>query len=43
MAAGTEWLERLFVKFQTFEEEQDRCRGECLEMVETMREREDPT
>jgi hypothetical protein len=26
------------VKFQTFEEEQDRCRGECLEMVETMRE-----
>jgi hypothetical protein len=33
-----EWLERLFVKFQTFEEEQDRCRGEYLEMVETMRE-----
>jgi hypothetical protein len=33
-----EWLERLFVKFQTSEEEQDRCRGECLEMVETMRE-----
>jgi hypothetical protein len=30
-----ERLERLFVK--TFEE-QDRCRGECLEMVETMRE-----
>jgi hypothetical protein len=26
------------VKFQTFKEEQDRCRGECLEMVETMRE-----
>src|ERR1700738_4005700 len=22
-----EWLERLFVKFQTSEEEQDRCRG----------------
>jgi hypothetical protein len=29
-----EWLERLFVKFHTSEEEQDRCRGECLEMVE---------
>jgi hypothetical protein len=27
-------LERLFVEFQTSEE----CRGECLEMVETMRE-----
>ena len=26
------------MKFHTFEEEQDRCRGECLEMVETMRE-----
>jgi hypothetical protein len=26
------------VKFQTYEEEQDWCRGECLEMVETMRE-----
>jgi hypothetical protein len=24
--------------FQTSKEEQDRCRGECLEMVETMRE-----
>ena len=33
-----EWLERLFVKFQTYKEEQDRCRGECLKMVETMRE-----
>jgi hypothetical protein len=33
-----EWLERLFVKFQTSKEEQDRSRGECLEMVETMRE-----
>jgi hypothetical protein len=33
-----EWLERLFVKFQTSEEEQDWCQGECLEMVETMRE-----
>jgi hypothetical protein len=32
-----EWLERLFVKFRTFEEEQDRCRGDCLKMVETMR------
>ena len=26
------------MKFQTYEEEQDWCRGECLEMVETMRE-----
>jgi hypothetical protein len=26
------------VKFQTSEEEQDRCWGECLEMVETTRE-----
>jgi hypothetical protein len=26
------------VKFHTSEEEQDWCRGECLEMVETMRE-----
>jgi hypothetical protein len=33
-----EWLERLFVNFQTSEEEQDQCRGECLEMVETMRD-----
>jgi hypothetical protein len=33
-----EWLERLFVKFQSLEEEEDWCRGECLEMVETMRE-----
>jgi hypothetical protein len=33
-----EWLERLFVKLQTFEEEQDWCRGKCLEMVETVRE-----
>jgi len=33
-----EWLERLFVKFQTSLEEQDQCWGECLEMVETMRE-----
>jgi hypothetical protein len=33
-----EWLERLFVKFQTPEEKQDRNRGECLEMVEIMRE-----
>jgi hypothetical protein len=33
-----EWLERLFAKFQNFKEEQDRSRGECLEMVETMRE-----
>jgi hypothetical protein len=33
-----EWWERLFVKFQTFDEEQDRWRGECLEMVETMRD-----
>jgi hypothetical protein len=33
-----EWLERLFVKFQTFEEKQDRCQGECLEMLETMGE-----
>jgi hypothetical protein len=29
-----EWLERLFVKLQTFEEEQDWCRGKCLEVVE---------
>jgi hypothetical protein len=33
-----EWLERLFVKFHTSKEEQDWCRGECLEIVETMRE-----
>jgi hypothetical protein len=33
-----EWLERLFVKFQTSEEEQDQCRGECSKMVKTMRE-----
>jgi hypothetical protein len=32
------WLERLFVKFKTSEEEQDRCRGEFLEIVETMKE-----
>ena len=38
MSITEEWLERLFVKFQTSEEEQDQCRGECLEMVETMRE-----
>jgi hypothetical protein len=36
--ASIVWLERLFVKFQTSEEEQVRCRGECLKMVETMRE-----
>jgi hypothetical protein len=33
-----EWLERLFVKFQTFEIKQDWCQGECLEMVEIVKE-----
>jgi hypothetical protein len=28
-----EWLERLFVTFQTSKEEQVRCRGECLEKL----------
>ena len=33
-----EWLERLLQKFQVLDQERDQCRGECLELVETMRE-----